>query len=147
MKAEMGKGTKRYSPLFLVAFTALLISTFFCIAGALAGILSAKPEHHDTLWFWASGHFLVHGQNPYDREAIRQIETSLGLQLTDSVPMTLNPPYTLFLMAPLGLLGPRLGILAWSFLLALCWIASVWALRSVVTHSYERGYQIGRAHV
>ncbi len=112
-----------------------------CVGGMLTGVFSARPSHHDTQWFWASGHLLTHGANPYDREAVRQMELALGLPVKGpDVPMLRNPPTALFLMVPMGLLGPRLAILAWSLLLAICLAVSVLAVRAMMEESYEHGY-------
>jgi len=134
------KPAKKHSPLFLAVFPVFLIATIITVAGVLIGVLAAKPSHHDTQWFWASGNLLAHGNNPYDREALRQIELSLGLPLKNQVMMTLNPPSTFFLLAPLGLLTPREGVFAWSLLLAAFLILSVQAIRAMVDHPDERGY-------
>ena len=111
-----------------------------CVAGTLIGVLSAQPSHHDTQWFWASGKLLVHGQNPYDREAIGRMESAMGLPVKGIIPITLNPPYTLYLLTPLGFLHARVAVIAWSLLLALCFIVAVQAVRSMVDHPYEQGY-------
>lgn len=135
------KPAKRHSPLFLAVFAALLIATMVCAAGMLTGVFSARPSHHDTQWFWASGRLLTHRANPYDREAVRQMELALGLPVKGpDVPMLRNPPTALFLMVPMGLLGPRPAILAWSLLLALCLAVSVLAVRAMMEDHYERGY-------
>jgi hypothetical protein len=140
VSAGAKRQAKKHSPVFLAVFAVFLIATIVTVAGVLIGVLSAKPSHHDTQWFWASGNLLVHGNNPYDRESLRQIELSLGLPLKNQVMMTLNPPFAFFLLAPLGLLTPREGVFAWSLLLAAFLILSVQAIRSIVDHPYERGY-------
>jgi hypothetical protein len=137
--AETSSRPKRHSPVFLAVFAVFLITTVICVAGTVIGVAAAHPSHHDTQWFWASGHLLVHGKNPYDRAAVRQIEKSLGLPMHGSyVPMTLNPPYTLFLMTPIGFLGPRLGMVAWSLLLVGCLLLAVHLVRGMLDAPYER---------
>jgi hypothetical protein len=127
---------------FLAVFPVFLIATIICVAGMLMGVLSARPSHHDTQWFWASGRLLTHGANPYDRESVRQMELALGLPVKGpDVPMLRNPPTSLFLMVPMGLLGPRAGVMAWSLLLALCMAVSVLAVRSMLER-HERGYML-----
>jgi hypothetical protein len=137
--AEASTGSKRHSPVFLAVFAVFLIATAICMAGTVIGVAAAQPSHHDTQWFWASGHLLVHGESPYDRQAIREMETVLGLRVGSDLPMTRNPPSSLFLMAPLGLLGPRAGMLAWVLMLALCLAISIWGLRSSLKKHYQRG--------
>jgi hypothetical protein len=139
---QTAAGQKKYSPVFLAVFAMFLIATTICVAGTLIGILQARLAHHDTLWFWASGHLLVSRANPYDQLAIRQIETSMGLPVGGDLPMTRNPPPSLFLMIPLGMLGPRAGAVGWSLLLAVCFVLSVLALRGKLAGPYEPGYML-----
>lgn len=68
------------------------------------------------------------------------METGLGLAVGRDLPMTRNPPPALMLMIPLGLLGPRAGVIAWSLLLAACLAVSVLTLRSMPRQPYERNY-------
>lgn len=125
--------------MFLAVFAVFLIATALCVAATMIGVASAQPSHHDTQWFWASGHLLVHGENPYDREAVRQIEKTLGLPVHGSyVPMTLNPPYTFFLLIPLGLFGPRTGMVAWALALAAFLVISVRIVTAMARGSDER---------
>lgn len=132
---------KKYSPLFLAVFAVLLVSTTICVGGVLVGILSAKLEHHDTICFWASGNLLVHRTNPYDRQAIQQIQASVGFPIQQSNAfVTRNPPSALFLMAPIGLLGPKVALIIWALFLAGCLILSVWSVLTLVKDTYERGY-------
>src|SRR5690348_783194 len=138
MAAEAPNSRRAHSPVVLAVFAVFLITTVICVVGTVIGVAAAHPSHHDTQWFWASGHLLVHGKNPYDRAAIRDIETSLGLRIGDDLPMTRNPPTALFLMAPLGLVGPRAGVLVWSLLLAVCLAISVWGLSSMLKQPYQR---------
>ncbi len=83
--AEVSAGPKRHSPVFLAVFALFLVTTVICVAGTMIGVASAHPSHHDTQWFWASGHLLDHGKNPDDRQAIRDIETSLGLKVGSTI--------------------------------------------------------------
>ncbi len=133
---------KKYSPVFLAVFAVFLVATAICVAGTIVGVLEARLAHHDTQWFWAAGRLLAHGQSPYDRASIRAIETDLGLPLKSTVPMTLNPPYSLWLMIPIGLLGPREAAVAWSLMLGAFFVISVLVLRGMVDGPYERGYML-----
>ncbi len=139
--AATERHAKRHSPIFLAVFAAFLIATMICVPGVLTGVFSARPSHHDTQWFWASGRLLTHGANPYDREAVRQMELELGLPVKGpDVPMLRNPPTALFLMVPMGLLEPRAAVVAWSLMLAICLAVSVLAVRAMMEDPHERGY-------
>lgn len=135
---EASTRPKRHSPVFLAIFAVFLVTTVICVAGTVIGVAAAHPSHHDTQWFWASGHLLVHGKNPYDRHAIREIETSLGYRPgSTDLPITLNPPYMLPLLLPLGPLGSRAAVIAWSLLLLGSLAVSVYAARGMLDAPYE----------
>lgn len=130
---------KRHSPVFLAVFAVFLISTAICVAGTVIGVLSAHPSHHDTICFWTSGHLLVQGKNPYDQDAIQKMEASLGFKVNPkNTFMTRETPPALFLMAPIGTLGPRAGVLAWAMLLVICLAMSIWCIKSMQKLPYER---------
>lgn len=129
---------KRHSPVFLAVFAVFMIATLICAAGTVLGVAAATPSHHDTQWFWASGKLLAHGQNPYDEAKIRSMETALGLRVGRDLPMTRNPPPALFLMLPLGLLGPRAAVPVWSLLLLACLAISLTAMKGVLPEPRER---------
>jgi len=137
---ETRTGGKRHSPLFLAVFAVLLIATTICAVGVCIGVLSVRLSHHDTLWFWTSGHLLAYGQNPYDEAAIRQIEIGLGMPPYIDLPMTRNPPTALFLMLPMGWMGARTGSLAWSLLMAVFLALSLQAIAAVLPSGYHRQY-------
>lgn len=137
---QTSAGPKRHSPVFLGVFAVFLVGSVICAVGTVIGVVQAVPSHHDTQWFWASGHLLAQGKNPYDRPALREIETSLGLPGTASVPMTLNPPWTVFLLVPLGMLGPRAGVVVWSLSLVVLLAISIKVLTGIPEMHPERAY-------
>ncbi|HEV2462671.1 MAG TPA: glycosyltransferase family 87 protein [Acidobacteriaceae bacterium] len=133
--------TKKHSPVFLAVFTIFFFATAVCVAVTCVGIALARPAAHDTPWFWAAGKLLAHGKNPYNREAVRQIELGMGVPLRGrDVLMVLNPPYTFFLLIPLGLLGAREAVVAWSALLLAFLIVSVKAVCAAVDGPYRSSY-------
>ena len=130
---------KRYSPVFLAVFTVFLLAITICAVGTVLGIILAGLTSHDTLCFWISGHLLVHGHNPYDRAAFSRIETSLGFHVNHKdIFMTRNPPVALFLMAPLGILAPKMGVIAWASLLAACLLGSLRMMKEMLCGPYQR---------
>jgi Glycosyltransferase family 87 len=138
---ETRAGAKKHSPLFLAVFAVFLVATVICVAGTVIGVLTARLAHHDTLCFWASGHLLIHASNPYDWKAIGKLEAALGFTASNSeVFLTRNPPTALFLMAPLGLLGPRAGAMAWSLLMAMFLALSLLAIRAMPGPGFDRKY-------
>jgi hypothetical protein len=71
----------------------------------------------DFVEYWAAGRLNAQGQNPYDPDALRQLEKAAGRD-TPAVPM-LNPPWVLPLVMPFGLLEVQTAQLLW-LLLQLC---------------------------
>ncbi|MFZ0661509.1 MAG: glycosyltransferase family 87 protein [Acidobacteriaceae bacterium] len=131
--------SKRYSLVFLAVFTVFMFATTLCAVGTVLGVVLARLTSHDTLCFWTSGHLLIHGHNPYDRVAFARIESALGFHVNyKDIFMTRNPPPALFLMAPLGLLGSREGVIAWALLLAACLLVSLQMIKEMVEGPYQR---------
>jgi hypothetical protein len=100
-----------------LAFTAL----FLCVVPLTGHIAGSR----DFVVFWATGQQLVHHANPYDADAMMQIERSAGLSPGYGVLFMRNPPWALPLALPLGLVGLRTGALLWSLVLLACLAASV----------------------
>jgi Glycosyltransferase family 87 len=102
-----------------IAFTLTMLGIFVAMLGRSA------PGAHDFVEYWASGHQLAHHANPYDGDAILQIERSVGFPTYDPVLIMWNPPSALLLVLPLGFIGPRAGGLLWSLLILASLVASV----------------------
>lgn len=131
---------KRHWPIFLAVFTVFLFSSTFFAAVNLKGIWTPLAQH-DTLWFWESGHLLLHDRNPYDRETFRQFETAMGLHLKGAdVLMTLNPPFSMAIFLPLGIIPASHAAAVWSLFLALCLGVSVWAIQRAAGLHHYCGY-------
>ncbi len=84
---------------------------------------------HDFVEYWAAGRLIVHGENPYDPERIEQLELDAG-RTSEGILMW-NPPWTLPLVMPLGLLDCRTAHLLWLALLCVvvAWCAdALWRL-------------------
>jgi hypothetical protein len=93
-----------------------LVLTSVAIAGFLAVLHVARNSKNvaarDSIQYWAAGRLLVHRQNPYDHERVFQLERQQGY--SESRPVVLrNPPWSLFMVAPLGLLSPFWAWFAW----------------------------------
>ena len=76
----------------------------------------------DFVEYWAAGKLNLHGRNPYDplllhplerREANREDMDRLGETIEEQAVMMWNPPWTLTIAMPLGMLKPRVGQLLW----------------------------------
>ncbi len=91
----------------------LAITALFLCAVPLAGKMAGS---RDFVAYYATGRQLVQHANPYDPDAIRQIERASGLSV-NGVLLMRNPPWSLPLAYPLGFLGVRVAALFWSLLL------------------------------
>jgi hypothetical protein len=95
--------------------------------------LLARPDFlplDDFVEYWAAGHLNALGQNPYDPESVHKLQDDIG-RGADFPIMMWNPPWTLSLAMPLGLLPAPLARLLWFIahlgLLAFC-ADSLWRL-------------------
>ncbi len=77
----------------------------------------------DYVEYWAAGRLAVTGGNPYSAEQLLPLQQAAGRD-TDEAIMMWNPPYTLAVAMPLGLLPPRTGQVAWLLLSLLAVAAS-----------------------
>jgi hypothetical protein len=69
----------------------------------------------DFVEYWAAGHLNASGQNPYNPELMAKVEREVRPYLVQEV-MMWNPPWTLTLAMPLGLLACHWAHLIWLIL-------------------------------
>ena len=90
--------------------------------------LHQNVGQRDSIQYWAAGRLFLHGQNPYDFGAVLELEKQQGYK--ENRPLVLrNPPWSLFMVVPLGLFNAFWAWVLWialslgSLLLAmrLCW--------------------------
>jgi hypothetical protein len=86
------------------------------------GLSDKNAGERDFISYWAAGHLLVRGQNPYDFQAVRALELAAGRNPAELVLMMRNPPLAFFMVLPLGFAGPKTALIAWLFtsISALC---------------------------
>ena len=66
----------------------------------------------DSIAYWAAGDLAIHHQNPYDHTTVFRMEQEH--EYKDPRPLILRtPPWSLFLVAPLGFLNPFWAWVAW----------------------------------
>jgi len=94
------------------------------VAGlALAAVLLAGQVRalldDPTIWppddfieYWAAAWLTVHGDNPYDPDKLLPLQQAAGRDTSEAV-MMWNPPWSLAVVLPLGLLPPREAQLLW----------------------------------
>jgi len=112
------EGMKRY---FWSAVFVLILATY------IIGILipgARRIAETDAVSYWAAAQLLIHHQNPYDQQAVLQLEHSVGFRA--SVPLVMrNPPYALFLTLPFAFLSPSVFGMLWAIASVLCILISV----------------------
>jgi hypothetical protein len=105
----------------------------------------------DFVTYWSSGHQLVHRANPYDANAVSRLERTAGYPPAEPPLIMPNPPTSLPLVLPLGVLGPESALLLWTLLSLGCLIASVfitWTMHGRPTTPLNLlGYSFGPAMV
>lgn len=107
------------------AFSVLLVG----VGAALFGPNAASSR--DYIEYWAAGQQIVHHQDPYDEDAILQLERSAGYPANFTVQVMGNPPSALPLLLPLGMVCPRTGLLLWELLLVTALITSIYLIRKM----------------
>jgi hypothetical protein len=130
----------KHSPVFLAVFALFLVVTAIYASGTMLSVLHANLAEHDTRWFWASGQLLDHRADPYDVEAVQQMQKSAGIAKMGN-DVVRNPPPALFLVIPLGFLTPREAVAAWFLLMAGCLSIAFLTMRSILKASAEFRYQ------
>lgn len=90
----------------------LVLSVLASIVLGLVFYVS-KPAWKDFISYWSAGQLLSRSQNPYSSLNVLAMEKTQGYPETRALMMR-NPPYALFLTAPLGGLTARSGFLLWT---------------------------------
>lgn len=94
-----------------------LVLVWLGIAGWLTVRLteSAILPYYDFIAFWSGGHLQLAGQNPYSPEQLHALQRAVGA--TYDIPlMVWNPPWTLPLLLPFGLLEYSISRILWLWL-------------------------------
>jgi hypothetical protein len=95
---------------------------------AAAGV----PYMNDFVAYWAVGRLLLEGANPYDVEAILELQRSIGSRFIEAG-VVRNPPWTLPLLLPFATLDFAAGWYAWT----LCQIVLVGGCSAVLWRLFD----------
>jgi hypothetical protein len=100
------------------------------LAAGIGAALLARPSDRpllrplDFCEYWAAGRLNFHGENPYDPELLYPLQRGAGWEDEEVAVMMWNPPWTLTLVMPLGILPSRTAQVVWLLLhlaiVALC---------------------------
>lgn len=97
------------------------------LVGILVLTAVFRPAGMDYVSYWSAGKLMLHHADPYSWALVFPIERATGLLLSKPLIM-LNPPWALFLVAPLGMTSVREGLLLWTLVSVGCILASIWLL-------------------
>src|SRR6185437_13177395 len=126
--SEQPRQLVAHSPSPPASAAAKIIRALFIAAIALGGALifaaRVNPAHMDYISYWSAARLLVHHTNPYSLHGVFSLEKSAGF-LPSHPLMMRNPPWALFLVAPLGFLGPSAGLVLWILATGGCVVFSV----------------------
>lgn len=95
------------------------------VAGiAIVAAAASRATSNDYIEYWSSAKLFLHGSNPYADAGVLELEKAHGFLLNSPLIM-LNPPWSLPLVAWLGLFSERMGLNLWVLFLASCTAASI----------------------
>src|SRR5437899_2859317 len=106
-----------------LALTALLI---WFLAAHEQKIRASVAADRDSTAYWAAGKLLLHRQNPYSVPSVLALQRSQGFT-TDKPLMLRPPPWSVWMVLPLGLL--RDAYWAWVAWLAVLLVSLVISIR------------------
>jgi len=125
---KAAEGTERRSTLLKVALAILATLVVFWVLFRYSGEVRANVAERDSLAYWAAAKLLLHHQDPYSSTAVLAMERRAGYR--HDQPLVLRtPPWSLFMVLPLGVLGPFWAWVFWTvisftsffFSMRLCW--------------------------
>jgi hypothetical protein len=105
-----------------------LAAAAIVLAGLLVISVTGHPAWKDYISYWSAGNLLIHHANPYSRPDVLALERTRGFPETRPLMMR-NPPWALFLTAPLGLCTLATGPVLWTLAAAGCIVAFIRLLK------------------
>lgn len=110
----------------VLLLTSLILLLVFMLEGVGTSFSWLTEPSADFLEYWTAGRLNVNGGNPYSPEQVLQLQRELEASDRSRPLMMYNPPWTLALVMPFGLLPYPIGRFLWLFLqLTLIFISSI----------------------
>lgn len=117
--------------LFAVVVTALVVYLLVLHSAQVRKNVAVR----DSIAYWAAARLLTTHQNPYDHATVLTLERSQGY--SEDRPLVLRtPPWSLFLVMPLGWLSPFFAWVVWLLALLACLIVGLRLTRKL----YEKEF-------
>ena len=108
----------RHSFIRIMSAAAIVVAGHCLVVGILTfGVSDKSVARRDFISYWAAGHQLVNGLNPYDIDAVQDLERDTGGEDNQPLLVMRNPPIAFFLILPLGVMSPKAGLILWLFVL------------------------------
>jgi hypothetical protein len=100
----------------------ILAAIAIAIVGVFVIAFATHPAEKDFISYWSAGKLLLQHADPYSYNAVFALEQSQGYSELRPLIMR-NPPWALFLVAPLGFGSPLTGFLLWTIVSLACILA------------------------
>lgn len=125
-QTEKSPGRKKIVRALQVSVAGVMV---LLTVAALSTVFYGKAADLDFIGYWTSGKLMRQHQNPYARASILHAEEQVGSDLHKPVVMR-NPPWSLFLVAPLGYMSLPLAAFVWLLAMIVSLVVSVRLLSS-----------------
>ncbi|MBV9183363.1 MAG: DUF2029 domain-containing protein [Acidobacteria bacterium] len=107
----------------------ILVIGFTALVGFILEIHAADIRKtagaRDTVAYWSAARLLVEGHNPYDNVSVLDLERRWAGYLDDRPLVLRTPPWSLFMIVPLGFLTPFTAWLLWMACSLACLVAGM----------------------
>jgi hypothetical protein len=101
-----------------------LVGVLFWFLAAHEQKIRANATGRDSMAYWAAGKLLAHRQNPYLAESVFALERSEGY-IADRPLVLRTPPWSVWMVLPLGLLSPYWAWVLWLAILLAALVISI----------------------
>jgi hypothetical protein len=105
-----------------------LAAAAIVLTGLLVISFAGDPASKDYISYWSAGKLLIQHANPYSRVDVLAIERAHSFSENRPLMMR-NPPWALFLTAPLGFANPAAGLFLWTIAAVGCIVAFIRLLK------------------
>jgi len=124
LESTEARQKKTATPLQIAGAAVLLLA---CL-GLLSAALSRNAANRDFICYWSSAKLLLAHKNPYAGPAVLAVENAAGGGYREPFLMR-NPPWALFVVAPLGLFSARVAAFLWLLALIALALLAIKSLR------------------
>ena len=108
--------------------TAAAVALLVVCLGLLSTVLYRNAANRDFICYWSSAKLLLAHSNPYSGQAVLAVENAAGGGYREPFIMR-NPPWALFVVAPLGLFPVPVAAFLWLLALIALALLSIKCLR------------------